>query len=313
MTRTVSVFLLLIFSALHCQSADQIIRGKDHFSFSVEIQLPEVISDGNLWVPLPKSDPFQEVIEVTHPADLPITRHSDPKHQNHYLHIPLTPSEAGEKLSFRYVIKRTEKSPYKVIDKSGINKHLAPEKLVPASPVLKEIANEVTGKIDGEKRKAQALYEHTLSRMRYDKSGKGWGRGDALFACDSRTGNCTDFHSYFIGLARSVGIPARFAIGFTIPEDKDSGTIGGYHCWAEYFTEGRWIPVDISKADKHPELATYYASHHPANRLQLTTGRDLQLKPAPKTGTLNYFVYPHLEIEGKSVLPNTKFTFKRIK
>lgn len=227
MTRTVSVFLLLIFSALHCQSADQIIRGKDHFSFSVEIQLPEVISDGNLWVPLPKSDPFQEVIEVTHPADLPITRHSDPKHQNHYLHIPLTPSEAGEKLSFRYVIKRTEKSPYKVIDKSGINKHLAPEKLVPA--------------------------------------------------------------------------------------DKDSGTIGGYHCWAEYFTEGRWIPVDISEADKHPELATYYASHHPANRLQLTTGRDLQLKPAPKTGTLNYFVYPHLEIEGKSVLPNTKFTFKRIK
>jgi len=52
--------------------------------------------------------------------------------------------------------------------------------------------------------------------MRYDKSGIGWGRGDAVYACDAKTGNCSDFHSYFIALARSIGIPARFAIGATI-------------------------------------------------------------------------------------------------
>jgi len=38
---------------------------------------------------------------------------------------------------------------------------------------------------------------------------KGWGRGDAKWACDAKFGNCTDFHSYFMGLARSKGPPAR--------------------------------------------------------------------------------------------------------
>ena len=53
--------------------------------------------------------------------------------------------------------------------------------------------------------------------MRYDKTGTGWGRGDALWACDAKRGNCTDFHSPFIGMRRADGIPARFDIGFTQP------------------------------------------------------------------------------------------------
>jgi hypothetical protein len=33
--------------------------------------------------------------------------------------------------------------------------------------------------------------------------------------------------------------------------------------------------VDISEADKTPELADYYFGHHPANRFEITQGRDL--------------------------------------
>ena len=143
--------------------------------------------------------------------------------------------------------------------------------------------------------------------MRYDKSGTGWGRGDAMFACDARTGNCTDFHAYFIALARTVGIPARFAIGATIPADKSEGTIEGYHCWVEFFANGRWIPVDISEAWKHPELANYYFGHNPANRFELTKGRDLIVDPAPASGPINFLAYPLLEIDGKTVKPETSF------
>jgi transglutaminase-like putative cysteine protease len=83
-------------------------------------------------------------------------------------------------------------------------------------------------------KKGRALYDHVLDRMKYDKSGTGWGRGDAQYACDVKTGNCTDFHAYFIALARSIGIPARFAIGFTIPAETNEGRITGYHCWADF-------------------------------------------------------------------------------
>ena len=148
--------------------------------------------------------------------------------------------------------------------------------------------------------------------MRYDKSGTGWGRGDALYACDARTGNCTDFHAYFIALARSVGIPARFAIGATIPADKNEGTIDGYHCWAEFFAAGRWVPVDISEAWKNPKLGDYYFGHNPANRFELTKGRDLVVDPAPSSGSINFLAYPLLEMNGEIVKPETTFTFRRI-
>ncbi|WP_332910143.1 transglutaminase-like domain-containing protein [Algoriphagus boritolerans] len=67
-----------------------------------------------------------------------------------------------------------------------------------------------------------------------------FGRGDSNYACDSKTGNCTEFHSFFISLARSVNIPARFAIGASIPSDRNEGGIDGYHCWAEFYADGKW-------------------------------------------------------------------------
>ena len=57
--------------------------------------------------------------------------------------------------------------------------------------------------------RARALYDYLLATMRYDKTGTGWGRGDAEWACDSKRGNCTDFHSLFMSMARSQHIPSR--------------------------------------------------------------------------------------------------------
>jgi transglutaminase-like putative cysteine protease len=161
--------------------------------------------------------------------------------------------------------------------------------------------------------RGRALYLHTLERMKYDKAGDGWGRGDAMRACDARTGNCTDFHAYFIALCRAGGIPARFAIGFTIPADSDSGVIGGYHCWAEFHADGRWVPVDISEADKYPELADYYFGHHPANRFEVSVGRDLVVDPMAASSPLNFLVYPHLESQGEPRSTRNEFQFRRLK
>jgi transglutaminase-like putative cysteine protease len=154
-------------------------------------------------------------------------------------------------------------------------------------------------------------YEYVTSIMKYDKSGTGWGRGDALYACDVRRGNCTDFHSLFIGLTRARGIPARFTIGFPLGAAK-SGEIPGYHCWAEFYSGGVWVPVDASEASKHPEKHDYYFGHLDENRVAFTMGRDLELKPRQNGEPLNYLIYPHAELDGASVQQNeikTKFSY----
>ena len=81
---------------------------------------------------------------------------------------------------------------------------------------IKAIAEKAVEGRQGDLMRARALYDHVMDQMRYMKFGEGWGKGDAVYACNALYGNCTDYHAYFIGLARSVGIPARFAIGAAI-------------------------------------------------------------------------------------------------
>ena len=57
---------------------------------------------------------------------------------------------------------------------------------------------------------------------------------------------------------------------------------------------------------------TYYFGHHPANRFELSRGRDLEVDPLPASGPINFLAYPLLEVNGKPVKANVAFSFKRI-
>jgi hypothetical protein len=59
--------------------------------------------------------------------------------------------------------------------------------------------------------------------------------------------------------------------------------------------------------------ADYYFGHHPANRFELSQGRDLLIDPQPASGSINFLVYPLLEIAGKPVKMETEFSFHRVK
>lgn len=154
------------------------------------------------------------------------------------------------------------------------------------------------------------LYDLVSEHMKYDKSIAGYGKGDVLRACDVGAGNCTDFHSLFISLARNQKIPSRFEIGFPLPAatagKEAAGEIKGYHCWAWFHSpENGWVAVDISEADKDPSKRDYYFGNLTADRVAFSTGRDIKLVPQAKSGPLNYFIYPHVEVDGK-VWPKEK-------
>ncbi len=185
------------------------------------------------------------------------------------------------------------------LSQAKLKRFLAPDKLVPISGRPAKIAAQQTGKSGTMIEKAHAIYEYVFRTMRYDKSGTGWGRGDALWACDAHHGNCTDFHSLFAAMARSQHIPVRFSIGFAVPADKHEGGIPGYHCWADFFAESAWIPVDISEAWQQSRK-DYFFGAHDENRVQFSVGRDIELSPKQAGEPLNYFVYPYVESGGKT-------------
>src|SRR6266513_1825391 len=311
--RSVVVAVFFLFGALTMHAAGEpgIIKGADEFEFVYRVKLPEITGTARIWIPLAKTDPFQTVSVEELNIPMKWDKVQDRDYGNDICVVKAQPQDSGKNLELRYKVVRKEKAAYPA-DNTEAARYLRPEKLVPVNETFKTLAEKAAaGKTDDLER-AKALYDHVISRMRYDKSGTGWGRGDAVYACDARTGNCSDFHAYFIALARSVGIPARFAIGATIPADKNEGTIEGYHCWSEFFADGRWVPVDISEAWKNPKLADYYFGHNPANRFELTKGRDLVVDPAPASGPINFLAYPLLEMNGQVIKPETTFAFRRI-
>ncbi len=306
-----SVSFLVAMLATSSADNPSIIKGTDQFEFVYRVKLPEIKGDARVWIPLAKTDAFQNVTEQQMNIPMKWEKVQDRDYGNEICVLSLEPKDSGKTIELRYQVVRKEKGAYRATDTEAA-RYLRPEKLVPVNETFKTLAEKAAaGKTDDLDR-AKALYDHVISRMRYDKSGTGWGRGDAVYACDARTGNCSDFHAYFIALARSINIPARFAIGATIPADKNEGKIDGYHCWAEFLADGEWVPVDISEAWKNPKLADYYFGHNPANRFELTKGRDLVVDPEPASGPINFLVYPLLEMNGEVIKPETTFTFRRI-
>ena len=287
-----------------------VIEGEDKFEFIYEVTLPEMKESTKMWIPFPKSDRFQTVklIALTAPAEHQILE--ERTYGNTILYMELTPEHSGRKVELVYDVERQEKKPYE--ENSSPSNFLGASLLMPVGDRFQMLADSIIGSNhnDGTIMQARALYDYVIDNMKYMKFGN-YGNGDAVYACDVKTGNCTEFHSLFISLARSAGIPSRFAVGASIPSDRDEGGIDGYHCWAEFYAEGKWWPVDISEANKYTALATYYFGRHPANRIEFSRGRDLQIEPGPHSGPINFLAYPVMEEGNTPVFAKTFFSFQR--
>src|SRR5581483_3858092 len=302
----VSFLLLLVF---HCIAFAQ---GTRHFTFHYGFTVKDVPAGEHLriWFPAAHSDDFQQVRIVSAKGDLPLKKTRESRFGNEIYFAEVSKAKGGD-LHFEvvYDVVRHEHLTLGMerprLQNASLNKKenalfLGPDKLVPITGKPADLATQVTAGKGSELAKVRAIYDYVFANMKYDKTGNGWGHGDVLYACDAKKGNCTDFHSLFIAMARSQQIPARFEIGFPLPADKSAAEIAGYHCWAEFFNpENGWIPVDISEAWKHPEKKDYFFGAHDANRVQFTIGRDLKLNPPQDGDPLNYFVYPYVEVGRK--------------
>lgn len=288
-----------------------VVEGQDNFEFYYEVEVPELKTNAAMWIPVATSDRFQtvEVASIEAPNDHRLLE--DAENGNKVMFMELHPENSNETIRVIYNVNRIEKGAY-LTDGNEVGRYLEGNTLMPVGGQFAQIVDKILlgKKNDNDLLKARAIYDYIIDNMSYKKAGK-YGTGDAIYACDSKSGNCTEFHSFFISLARTAGIPARFGIGASIPSDRNDGGVNGYHCWAEFYAEGKWWPVDISEANKYTALATYYFGHHPANRIELSHGRDLVLNPGPQDGPIKFLAYPVFEIDGEQLPVKTKFSFKR--
>ena len=224
------------------------------------------------WLPVAHADTFQKIELLNVEAPVQYSMESG-GNRNQILHINKAPAGVDRlavKLHYRVTrrerIVRTNSADLESasLAEEERARYLQPDRLVPLDDTIRKWAREVVDRASAHSdlEKARAIYNHVVATVKYDKTGKGWGRGDIYYACENRRGNCTDFHAIFIGYARAVGVPARFTIGFPVPAQRGEGRIAGYHCWAEFFAAGAgWVLVDASEAAKDPSRREYFLAH----------------------------------------------------
>jgi transglutaminase-like putative cysteine protease len=131
-----------------------------------------------------------------------------------------------------------------------------------------EVAAQARRLTDGQRTRydqAIALQDWFREEFDYSLSSPPGHGDDALVAfLDSRVGYCEQFAGAYAAMARSLGIPARVAVGFTPgdpdPEDPQRSIVRGRHAhaWPElYFPGMGWVPFEPTPGRGIPGGETY--------------------------------------------------------
>jgi transglutaminase-like putative cysteine protease len=156
----------------------------------------------------------------------------------------------------------TRRDPEIKIDAATARFSTAPTELIPTDGIVRKTAYEITRGKSSDIDKARAIYEWIVENTFREPKVRGCGVGDikALLETGNLGGKCADLNALYVGLARSVGLPARDMYGIRVVKSEfgyrslgagSPNVTKAQHCRAEVFLTGYgWVPVDPADVRK---------------------------------------------------------------
>lgn len=199
--------------------------------------------------------------------------------------------------------------------------YLSGTELIAIDGIVAQTAQTITKGAKTDLEKSRMIYEWIVDNTYRDPKVRGCGVGDIKGMLETKNlgGKCGDLNALFVGLARSVGVPARDVYGIRVADSKlgykslgKSGEITkAQHCRAEFFLAGYgWVPVDPADVRK---VMLEENGGLPATDVKVEAARkrlfgawemnwvafnyaaDVQLPGDPK-GKVGFFMYPNATI-----------------
>jgi transglutaminase-like putative cysteine protease len=234
----------------------------------VEILKPEGAS--RAWIPLPsvESD-YQKVMGNSWSGNASVRKATDPKYG---AGMAVAEWGAGEKAPVVEVtstfatrnraVDFSKRDPSIKLDAATAKFSTAATDMIPTDGIVRKTAYEITRGKSSDIDKARAIYEWIVDNTQRNPKTRGCGVGDikAMLESGDLTGKCADLNALYVGLARSVNIPARDVYGLRVAKSEfgyrslGAGTPNvtrAQHCRAEVFLIGYgWVPVDPADVRK---------------------------------------------------------------
>lgn len=198
-----------------------------------------------------------------------------------------------------------------------------PTQLLPTDGIVHETAQKAIAGAASDEDQVRAIYDWIVANAWREPKVRGCGEGDikTMLETGNLGGKCADINALFVGLCRSVGIPARdvyglrvapSAFGYKELSGNPTNLKGAQHCRAEAYVKGRgWLamdPADVAKvmrletpewikSPQHPVVQPVYQTLFggwEGNWVAWNTAHDLTL-PQSKGERLGFFMYPVAE------------------
>ena len=198
-----------------------------------------------------------------------------------------------------------------------------PTQLLPTDGIVRETAQKAIAGASTDWDKVRAIYDWIVANAWREPKVRGCGEGDikTMLETGNLGGKCADINALFVGLCRSVGIPARdvyglrlapSAFGYKELSGNPASLKGAQHCRAEAYVKGRgWMamdPADVAKvmrletpewikSPQHPVVQPVYQSllgGWEGNWVAWNMAHDVTL-PQSKGERLGFFMYPVAE------------------
>src|SRR5580704_15041225 len=191
------------------------------FTYAAHVaDLPESATNVDLWIPVPSDSQGQRVngVRIVRPSGGQVR--TEPQYQNRIFHYrfrgPFSKAQSlpAAELVFDVVRSEVVIPEAKALRVNGhvgksnaLDVYLRPNRLIPIGGKVSQIAASLKLPQHDPLRVGRRLYDYLIDTMVYDWKAPGAGRGDVLWACDSKRGDCTDYHSTLLRYAVRKGFP----------------------------------------------------------------------------------------------------------
>jgi transglutaminase-like putative cysteine protease len=310
----------------------------------VELLKPDGIS--HIWLPAPliRNTPYQNTISTRFSAGGGRAKLSKDKQSALGIVSAMYAANAKPTLSLtsrvalkNYSVDLSSGATAPPASQTELDYFLRPSRYVPTDGIVRQTALKATAGATTDIEKARAIYEWVVENTFRDPKVRGCGRGDIRFMLESGDmgGKCADLNALYVGLARSVGLPARHVYGLRIAKSelgyKSLGLAAdiatkGQHCRVEvYLREHGWVPVDPADVRKvaleeppgnrplGDEIVTrardYLFGSWEMNWMAYNYAHDVDL-PGSAGKPLAYLMYPQAETSEGRVDPFDSDNFK---
>ena len=315
------------------------------FEVTTKIEIAAPQGATRVWLPVPSvNTAWQQSLESSYTSNGAATVVADGRYGARMLYAEFAPGTAKPFVELTSRIQTQNRA--QDWSKKGVPAESADTlaawtqatSLIPVDGIVRDTAKKAVAGARTDVEKAQKLFDWIVQNTYREPKVRGCGEGDIAVMLETGNlgGKCADLNALFVGLCRSLGLPARDVYGLRVAPSafgyKELGGIptklqGAQHCRAEVYLAGYgWVamdPADVAKVMRQETAQWIKDPKNPVvapvnkvlfggwegNWMAFNTAHDVTL-PHSTGARLGFLMYPHAETAAGRLDPYAPDAFK---